>query len=200
MWQEPLISIGQDTYIANALRYAGAESVLQTKQDWPRVGWEEVVRLQPIIWCLLRRTRRKLRRWSRGMKNQPGWRDLKAVSENKIAIISEAIDLPAPRIVDAIEELARKLHPEAFVEAPRVPVSISQRTSASSGCGGDCAMRTLTFNRVLWICAALLAVLFAVVLVAIKGRRGSDFDRGPGDGFVARDDRAQGAHVVREYR
>ncbi len=31
-------------------------------------------------------------------------------------IVSEAINLPAPRLVDAIEELARRLHPEAFVE------------------------------------------------------------------------------------
>lgn len=133
VWQEPLISIGQDTYIANALRYAGAESVLQTKQDWPRVGWEEVVRLQPTYLVFASAHPEEITTMVAGMKNQPGWRDLKAVSENKIAIISDAINLPAPRIVDAIEELARKLHPEAFVEAPRVPVSISQRTSAAVG-------------------------------------------------------------------
>ena len=33
-------------------------------------------------------------------------------------MISDAVNRPAPRIVAAIEELARQLHPEAFVEKP----------------------------------------------------------------------------------
>ena len=49
-----------------------------------------------------------------GLRHLPGWRDLKAVEENRIVIMSDAINCPAPRLVDAIEELARQLHPEAF--------------------------------------------------------------------------------------
>jgi len=33
-------------------------------------------------------------------------------------VISEAVNRPAPRIVSAIEDLARQLHPEAFAEKP----------------------------------------------------------------------------------
>ncbi|HUK30770.1 MAG TPA: ABC transporter substrate-binding protein, partial [Candidatus Acidoferrum sp.] len=47
VWQDPLISIGQETFLADALRWAGAESVINTKQDWPHVSLEEVLRLQP---------------------------------------------------------------------------------------------------------------------------------------------------------
>jgi hypothetical protein len=43
---------------------------------------------------------------------------LNAVRDRKFAVISEAVNRPAPRIVTAIEELAQKLHPEAFVEKP----------------------------------------------------------------------------------
>jgi iron complex transport system substrate-binding protein len=132
VWQEPLISIGQDTYIADALRHAGAESVLQTKQDWPRVGWEEVVRLQPEYLVFASAHPEEVTAMLAGLRTQPGWRDLKAITENKIAIITDAVNLPAPRIVDAIEELARKLHPEAFVEAPHVPGGISQATGAAA--------------------------------------------------------------------
>ena len=35
-----------------------------------------------------------------------------------MAKVIEAVNRPAPRIVTAIEELAEKLHPEAFVEKP----------------------------------------------------------------------------------
>jgi hypothetical protein len=40
------------------------------------------------------------------------------VSKRRYAVISDAVNRPAPRIVSAIEELARQLHPEAFVEKP----------------------------------------------------------------------------------
>jgi hypothetical protein len=40
------------------------------------------------------------------------------VRDRNFAVISEAVNRPAPRIVTAIEELAQKLHPEAFIEKP----------------------------------------------------------------------------------
>jgi hypothetical protein len=43
---------------------------------------------------------------------------LKAVSNHRYAVISDAVNRPAPRIVSAIEELARQLHPDAFAEKP----------------------------------------------------------------------------------
>jgi hypothetical protein len=53
---------------------------------------------------------------------RPGWHSLEAVRNRKFAVISEAVNRPAPRIVAAIEELARKLHPEAFPEnSPNTP-------------------------------------------------------------------------------
>jgi iron complex transport system substrate-binding protein len=132
VWQEPLISIGQETYIADALRRAGAESVIQTKQDWPHIGWEEVVRLQPAYLIFASAKPEEITATLNGMRNLPGWRDLKAVEENKIAIVSDSINLPAPRLVDAIEELAKRLHPEAFTETPHVPVSVLHLANRTS--------------------------------------------------------------------
>ena len=47
VWEDPLITIGQNTFIADALRWAGAESAIVAEQNWPPVSIEEVVRLQP---------------------------------------------------------------------------------------------------------------------------------------------------------
>ncbi len=79
VWQEPLISIGQETYIADALRRAGAESVIHTKQDWPRVSWEEVVRLQPAYLVFASAHPEEITAMLSGVRNLPGWRDLQAV-------------------------------------------------------------------------------------------------------------------------
>ncbi len=47
VWTDPLISAGRDTFIADALRHAGARSVVETSEEWPHVSLEEIVRLQP---------------------------------------------------------------------------------------------------------------------------------------------------------
>jgi iron complex transport system substrate-binding protein len=130
VWQEPLITVGQDTYIADAMRHAGAESVVPIKSDWPRLSWEEAVKLQPDYLVFASAHPDDLMATLNAMRDQPGWRDLKAVSENKIVIVNESINLPAPRIVDAIEELAKRLHPEAFTDAPHVSTGDAQASTA----------------------------------------------------------------------
>jgi hypothetical protein len=45
---------------------------------------------------------------------------LDAVRNRHFAIVSDAVNRPAPRIVSAIEDLARQLHPEAFAQRPEV--------------------------------------------------------------------------------
>src|SRR2546430_17505582 len=47
VWAQPLISTGQHTFLADALRRAGAVSIVNSSQDWPQVNLEEVARLQP---------------------------------------------------------------------------------------------------------------------------------------------------------
>jgi iron complex transport system substrate-binding protein len=130
VWHAPLMSVGQDTYIADAMRRAGAESVIQTKEGWPRVSWEEVVRLQPDYLVFGSAHPDEILTTLAGIRSLPGWRDLKAVEDNRIVIISDAINMPAPRIVDAIEELARHLHPELFVEPSHVSAGVVHQTAS----------------------------------------------------------------------
>jgi iron complex transport system substrate-binding protein len=118
VWQEPLISVGQETFLADALRWAGAESVVRTKEGWPHVSLEEAVRQQPEYLVFASAKPEEITATLASMRNLPGWRDMKALQENKVAIVSDAINKPSPRLVDAIEELARDLHPEVFAEGP----------------------------------------------------------------------------------
>jgi iron complex transport system substrate-binding protein len=122
VWHEPLMSIGQDTYIADAMRRAGAESVIPIKEGYPRVSWEEIVRAQPEYLVFGSSRPEEITAMMANVRNLPGWRDLKAVEENKVLIINDGINSPAPRIVDAIEELARRLHPEVFMDVPPAPM------------------------------------------------------------------------------
>jgi iron complex transport system substrate-binding protein len=114
VWTDPLISIGNDTFIADALRIAGGESVVQTKGEWPHVSLEEIVHLQPEVLIFASAHGAETHREIDDLLSRPGWRDLRAMREDKVVVLSDAINRPAPRMVDAIERLAVALHPEAF--------------------------------------------------------------------------------------
>jgi iron complex transport system substrate-binding protein len=114
VWREPLISIGRQTFLADALRHAGAESIVDTQQDWPHVSLEAVVQWQPEYLIFANNDPAEAQSEIASMRDEPGWRDLKAVQQNRVVVLSEAVNRPVPRLVDAIEQLAHALHPEAF--------------------------------------------------------------------------------------
>jgi iron complex transport system substrate-binding protein len=119
VWTNPLISIGRDTFIADALRHTGARSVVDTTAEWPHVSLEEIVRLQPEFVVFASAHAGETQQDIDELRTRPGWRDLSALRRGDIVILSEAINRPAPRLVDAIEQLARALHPESFVSRDR---------------------------------------------------------------------------------
>jgi len=118
VWTQPLISVGQNTFIADALRRAGAVSIVDSEQDWPQVSLEEIARLQPDYLIFADSHSDSSSSTVEALATLPGWSVVEAVSKRHFAVISDAVNRPAPRIVSAIEELAQQIHPEAFVEKP----------------------------------------------------------------------------------
>lgn len=118
VWAEPLISVGKDTFIADALRQAGAVSIVDSGQNWPLVNLEEVLRLQPEFLIFAASHSETAPRDLDSFTTLPGWRRLDAVRNHRFAVISDAVNRPAPRLVSAIEQLARQLHPEVFMQKP----------------------------------------------------------------------------------
>jgi cobalamin transport system substrate-binding protein len=114
VWTDPLISVGRDTFIADALRRAGGRSVVDTKAEWPHVSMEEIVRLQPEVLIFASAHAGDTQRDIDELRTRPGWKNLAAMQKGNIVVVSDAINRPAPRMVDAIERLARALHPDAF--------------------------------------------------------------------------------------
>ncbi len=114
VWSAPLISIGRDTFIADALRHARAQSVVDTAAEWPRINLEEIVRLQPEFVVFASAHAGDTQHEIEALRTRPGWRDLDAMRRGNIVVVSDAINRPAPRMVDAIEQLARALHSDSF--------------------------------------------------------------------------------------
>lgn len=117
VWPEPLMSVGKNTFVADALRRAGAVSIVDTSQDWPQVSLEEVARLQPD-YLVFAASHPGTVNGFEAVARLPGWQILDAVRERRYVTASEAIIRPTPRIVSVIEDLAHQLHPEVFLEKP----------------------------------------------------------------------------------
>src|ERR1700684_2213992 len=118
VWEDPLITIGQNNFIADVVRGAGAESAIVAQQNWPQVSIEEVVRLQPE-YIVLTSDHSESDAASQpseleNLRARPAWKALKAVELGHVVVASDEIDRPSPGLIGAIEQLARRLHPEAF--------------------------------------------------------------------------------------
>ena len=117
VWDDPLISIGPHTFIADALRLSGGVSVLDVEQSWPHVSLEHVVKLQPEFLVFTGDHGDGEASKLGELRESKVWRDLDAVKSGRVAFISGEVDRPAPKLIDAIEDLAKQLHPEAFAKA-----------------------------------------------------------------------------------
>jgi iron complex transport system substrate-binding protein len=132
VWTDPLITVGRDSFIADALRRAGARSVVDVAAEWPRISFEEILRSQPEFLVFANAHAADAQRDIDSLRTRPGWRDLDAMRRGNIVIVSDAINRPAPRMVDAVEQLARAFHSESF--ASRDVHSAAPKASTEEAC------------------------------------------------------------------
>ena len=83
VWTDPLISVGRDTFIADALRRAGGRSVVDTKAEWPHVSMEEIVRLQPEVLVFASAHAGDTQRDIDALRTRPGWKNLAAMQKRQ---------------------------------------------------------------------------------------------------------------------
>jgi iron complex transport system substrate-binding protein len=114
VWLDPLISVGRNTFLEDALRRAGAHSVIDTQQSWPNINLEEVIRLQPKYLIFSSDDPQQVQRQLAELQDRPAWRQLDAVRNRRFIVVSEAISHPSPRLIDGIEQLAAALYPFRF--------------------------------------------------------------------------------------
>jgi iron complex transport system substrate-binding protein len=114
VWLDPLISVGRNTFLEDALRRAGAHSIIDTQQSWPNINIEEVIRLQPKYLIFSSDDPQQVQRQLAELQDRPAWRQLDAVRNRRFIVVSEAISHPSPRLVDGIEQLAAALYPSRF--------------------------------------------------------------------------------------
>ncbi len=106
--KEPLFTIGKESFLNDLIYRAGGISVTENVATaYPKLSKETALALNPEAIILSDSEDNK--EPNEVFKNSP------AVKNNKIfKINADIISRPGPRIVDALEQIARDLHPESF--------------------------------------------------------------------------------------
>jgi len=103
---EPLITVGAGSFVTDLINRAGAQSISSDDNaDYPQYSIETVIAKQPEIILLQ----------SGGTELTPRLLQTPAGRSNRVYHIDDDLLLrPGPRIIDALEQLALKVHPEIF--------------------------------------------------------------------------------------
>lgn len=112
--QRPMVAVGKGTYIDEILTLAGGENIAGvTLQPWPHLPAEYVVAKAPQV----------IIEGSMGSeqgaaeKNWAGLDSIPAVRDGRVySYVSDKILRPGPRVGEALEEIARLIHPECFAK------------------------------------------------------------------------------------
>jgi len=109
----PIVSVGDSTFINELIELAGGINLAKGPTPYPRFSREQVLALAPevlIITSMARGGRFEdvKREWSR-------WPTIPAVQNHRVLMVdSNLFDRPSPRLVDALEILARLIHHDLF--------------------------------------------------------------------------------------
>ncbi|MCX7698082.1 MAG: helical backbone metal receptor [Candidatus Goldbacteria bacterium] len=101
IWDEPIISVGGTSFLNDIIKRAGAENILaDTKQEYPKISDEIVIKKNPDIIILLYKP-------GKNFKEKPRFKNTLAGKNDNIFILSERDQdiffRTGPRIIEAID-------------------------------------------------------------------------------------------------
>ncbi|MGB9681439.1 MAG: ABC transporter substrate-binding protein [bacterium] len=113
LWHEPLMSVGPGSFVDDLIKKAGGINIAgNAKTPYPIFSLEELIKEDPDV---IIGAASSMGAGPLNVATRPGWSSLKAVKEGRIFTIDDNIIFrPGPRLVDALEIIAKYLHPELF--------------------------------------------------------------------------------------
>lgn len=112
VWHDPPMTAGPGSYLDDLVRAAGGRSTFGDQPTaWPTVSVEEILRRDPD-WVVLAEGNPAAGQRLRWIRSAPGWRELRAVREGRVAVVeADLFNRPGPRVLEAARTLAGILHP-----------------------------------------------------------------------------------------
>jgi iron complex transport system substrate-binding protein len=114
----PLMSAGPNTFIDALINLAGGVNIFhEAATSYPTISYETVIEKNPDVMVFPDKYmgREQFSETLEDVINRPGWDSINAVQNGAIyEIDSDVISRGGPRLADALEILAKMIHPEVF--------------------------------------------------------------------------------------
>lgn len=117
---DKLYSAGSGSWVGDLLELCHAENVASgLPSAWPQLSLEGFLKSDPEVVILAvaesDSVRREAERAILALKEDPVWRQISAVRNGRVALVSKSyFDVPGPRMVNALEEIAKAIYPDVF--------------------------------------------------------------------------------------
>jgi iron complex transport system substrate-binding protein len=126
VWDAPLTAAGPGSFIGEMIELAGGINIIADRTArYPQISEEALLQFNPDV--ILAPTSHGTPVTLGDFRNKPGWRDLRAVKNNRIHLIDgDSVSRCGPRLVDALEAMTQAL----YTHEPAPPAGNSKRDPA----------------------------------------------------------------------
>lgn len=114
VWNEPLMTAGPNTFIGQLVTLAGGHLIFSdVEEDWPQASAEVIIERDPTV--ILGPDSNSEILTADQIAARPGWAQIAAVQSERIYLLNgDIVSRPGPRIIDALETMARDFYPDLF--------------------------------------------------------------------------------------
>jgi iron complex transport system substrate-binding protein len=107
-----LLAAGRGSLVNDIITRAGGENIVTSPQKLILYSLEALIQANPDVYII---QKGPMNRSPEDIFKRPYFQDIKAVKDHRVLVVSESLySRPGPRSAEAVEELARFLHPEAW--------------------------------------------------------------------------------------
>jgi iron complex transport system substrate-binding protein len=116
IWTDPYMTVGPNSWISSLITLAGGQNIFENATTlYPVVSSETIIQQNPDIMVFIPQGGSYFWGSFDDVANRIGWNEINAVKTNGLFATPEGlVETPSPRTVDAIEILAKIIHPEIF--------------------------------------------------------------------------------------
>ena len=116
IWHEPLMAAGKGSFMDELISLGGGENIAEDADGaYPEYDLEQLVERNPEIYLTSADMPEKT---IEAIKDRPGYEEITAIKNNRVYIFegneANVVSRPGPRIVEALELVAKAIHPEIF--------------------------------------------------------------------------------------
>lgn len=113
VWPDPLTAAGEGSFMNELIELSGGDNITKdSKKAYPEIDPELLIDRNPEIYLT---TMHNAEKEMNEIKERPGYHSIDAVKNGRIYFLDSNIaSRPGPRIIEALEMVAKKIHPEVF--------------------------------------------------------------------------------------